>query len=77
MKIKATLQCLRKETLPGKIQLRHDCIECSEQPWYEEELDPQLHPATLECALQQSDESHFYTHSSYQQPPEQQQQHNK
>jgi hypothetical protein len=76
MKIKATLECHRTANLPGKTQLHHGCIEHSEQPLCEEELDLQLHPATLECAQQQSDESHFYTHRSYQQPPEKQQQHN-
>lgn len=75
MKIKATnTKCHRTGSLPGKTQLHHDCIECIEQPWCEEELDQQLHPATLECALQQSDVFHSYTHRSYQQPPEQQQQ---
>jgi len=61
-------------TLPGKRQLHHDCIECSEQTWFEEALDLQLHPATPECALLQGAVSHSYTHRSYQQPPKQQQQ---
>ena len=66
--------CHRTATLPGKTQLHHDCIERSERLWYEEVLDLQLHPATLECAQRQSDESHFCRHRSYQLPPEQQKQ---
>jgi len=64
--------CHKTATLPGKTQLHHDCIEHSEQLWCEEELDLQRHPATLESAQQQSGESHFCRHRSYQLPPEQQ-----